>query len=167
MKWEGPRVLLPTSTGDHFLLKEESGVGNPFSFFSGLPLLELGVRGWVEAHKSHLLYFSWRLPASCSTAVSVISNLDSSLSRLLFLSRHLSLSRRQHRCFLELKVRESANPVSDISHVSDSSLGTRIFKKLLDAFLIISWVFSAKQRQPLNLFLFLTCVVEMRLSSCC
>ena len=51
--------------------------------------------------------------------------------------------------FLELRVGEPADPAWAISHFSDSSQETPIFKEPLKAFLPVSWVFTAKQRLPL------------------
>lgn len=54
-----------------------------------------------------------------------------------------------HMC-LEPECGEAgSSPPPAVSH-SDSSWGTSIFKERLDAFLIISWVFVAKQKQPLR-----------------
>lgn len=74
----------------------------------------------------------------------------------------------KHKCSWEPGIRE-ANHAWGISHSSDSSQGTPIFKKCLDAFLINSQVgFSLQNKDNLcNLFPFLICLVEVRLSSWC
>lgn len=119
-----------------------------FLFFSQLLLSEFCAPAEVIYYLS-----SQRVLASCSSAVGIISNLG------------LSLSRHHPRCFWELRVGELANPNRAISHSSDSSQEMPIFKDCLDAFPYHLLGFCCKTKTTSDLFSFLICLVEMRLSS--
>lgn len=130
------------------------GEANFSSFFSGLPFPEF-------------LSFSQRLLTSSYTAVLVISNLDLSLSSLLLMK--ISVFIKTSAQMFQGAEGQGGKPFLRHFHSSDSSQGTPIFKKHLDAFLISSRVgFSLQNKGNLcNLFPFLICLVEVHLSDWC
>jgi len=152
MKQERPWSFLthPPPLEGIFPLNEESGGGKLLLlFFSELPLSEF----WVPAGVIYYLS-SQGVPASCSSAVLLISNLDLALSRHLsrrhfFLSRHHSLSSHQRRCFWSWgwgskQTLPEPFPTSLTAprRLPSSKSSSRLF-------FLISWVFTAKQRLSL------------------
>ena len=152
MKQERPWSFLtrPPPLEGIFPSNEESGGGKLLLFFfSELPLSEF----WVPAGVIYYLS-SQGVPASCSSAVLLVSNLDLALSRHLstrhfFLSRHHSLSSRQRRCFWSWGWGSQQTLPEPFPTSLTAPRRLPFSKSPSRLFFLISWVFTAKQRLPL------------------